>query len=370
MYHWVDERAREWHESSSYTNESYRSTMGSFYSDDVGAMVALLLASLCVPTAWLYTIRKVTVRAQSRGLLRDAFGFVYQGGFRTRVFLCLSCALWVASVGLAGVAVVGAGGKILQDAAEAAAQQQQQLQQQQQSSHHHDAIGALSAFSGLLSFAFMVNSILVFEVRGGNGSSHGGVSSVGAKGDTDRGKDMDKDDRCKEEASTRLLSRPRPHSETDVSSPTSTYDVSKLPMLASTASSTIAVFEGLVFSVLGFVLARLGGQYPAGSVHGVVYRACAVRWYRRLLSLLVFLFLVVFLVLVFLSPALSSFAHSHLACAIECMQSAGGIVFCVKYGDLRSRWVVEARAAGEWGYRAGESAAERAGGGCGGGVRA
>ena len=159
------------------------------------------LVSLSVPTAWLVTVRGVTVR--KRGLLSDAIAFVHEGGPRTRVFSCLSFVLWLVSVGLS------------------------LTPPHRQAPHWESAIRAVSGFSGLLSFAFMINSILVFEPR--------------LRDDSGRGGDR--------------------------------WDMSKLP--SKNSSSAIAVFEGLGFAVAGLMLAQAGNN-AVGTVHGVVYSACAV----------------------------------------------------------------------------------------------
>ncbi len=94
------------------------------------------------------------------------------------------------------------------------------------------AVRAVSAFAGSLSLAFMVNSILVFEPRVPPSTKRKGGPGVAAR-----------------------------------------WDMSKLPSKSS--SSAIAVFEGLGFAVAGLMFAEAGNR-AVGTVHGIVYSACAV----------------------------------------------------------------------------------------------
>lgn len=94
------------------------------------------------------------------------------------------------------------------------------------------AARAVSAFAGSLSLAFMVNSILVFEPRVPVNSKRKGGPG-----------------------------------------PVARWNMDKFPSKSS--SSAIAVFEGLGFAVAGLMFAEAGNR-AVGTVHGVVYSACAV----------------------------------------------------------------------------------------------
>lgn len=152
------------------------------------------------------------VRVRRRGVLIDALEFFNDGGPRTKVFTGLFLALWLVSVGLGFGLGLGLEGASL--------------------ANQKHAVRAVSAFAGSLSLAFMVNSILVFEPEVPVRAKQKGGSGPGAR-----------------------------------------WNMSKLPSKSS--SSAIAVFEGFGFAVAGLLFAEAGNR-AVGTVHGVVYSACAV----------------------------------------------------------------------------------------------
>ena len=162
---------------------------------------------------------------------RAMLGFVTQGGPRTLVFTCLSFGLWVVSVGLVGTTMAP------------------RLSLPQDDSMLRAELGA---YAGLLSFAFMVNAILVFE------PSTAGCSRIVEGGGTtnQQGREGGKGREDREDIKGGL----------DVE-----WDTGRLP--SKSTSSGIAVVEGLGFAVGGLGLVR-AAQDDEG--RAVVYTACAV----------------------------------------------------------------------------------------------
>jgi len=182
--------------------------------------VTLSLA-VSTPVSFLFTLDRV--RRPVGRLPRAIVEFATRGGPRTLVFTCLSFGLWVVSVGLVLTSL---------------------------SLPHGDDSMLLRAFvgayAGLLSFAFMVNAILVFEPVEPVEPVEPGVFDSREDG---KGEKRD----------------------------VAWWDVGRLP--SKSTSSGIAVVEGLGFAVGGLGLVRAAqvtGDDDDDEWRAVVYTACAV----------------------------------------------------------------------------------------------